>query len=105
MAGTFPTRGVWRRPGLRLVDLFVFAALLALLFGLLRLAPAPSGPVPGCGTARRSRRDPLFTGRTRSMACRWARVRTQADALPRAGSNRDAARQTSSSASCATRSD
>jgi NitT/TauT family transport system permease protein len=44
MAGTFPTRGVWRRPGLRLVDLVVFAALLALLFGLLRLAPALNAP-------------------------------------------------------------
>jgi NitT/TauT family transport system permease protein len=44
MAGTFPTRGVWRRPGLRLVDLIVFAALLALLFGLLRLAPALNAP-------------------------------------------------------------
>jgi NitT/TauT family transport system permease protein len=44
MAGMFPTRGVWRRPGLRLVDLVVFAALLALLFGLLRLAPALNAP-------------------------------------------------------------
>ena len=40
----FPTRGVWRRPGLRPVDLIVFAALLALLFGLLRLAPALNAP-------------------------------------------------------------
>jgi NitT/TauT family transport system permease protein len=44
MAGTFPTRGVWRRPGLRPVDLLVFAALLALLFGLLRLAPGLNAP-------------------------------------------------------------
>jgi len=44
MAGTFPSRGVWRRPNLRLVDLIVFAALLGLLFGLLRLAPALSSP-------------------------------------------------------------
>src|SRR6516225_9848997 len=44
MAGTFPTRGVWRRPSLRPVDLIVFAALLALLFGLLRLAPALNAP-------------------------------------------------------------
>ena len=44
MAGMFPTRGVWRRPGLRLVDLVVFAALLALLFGLLRLAPGLNAP-------------------------------------------------------------
>jgi len=34
--GMFPSRGVWRRPGLHPVDLLVFAALLALLFGLLR---------------------------------------------------------------------
>src|SRR6266852_6014786 len=40
----FPSRGVWRRPGLRPVDLVVFAALLALLFGLLRLAPALNAP-------------------------------------------------------------
>jgi NitT/TauT family transport system permease protein len=40
----FPTRGVWRRPGLRPVDLVVFAALLGLLFGLLRLAPALNAP-------------------------------------------------------------
>jgi len=44
MFGTFPSRGVWRRPNLRLVDLIVFAALLALLFGLLRLAPALNAP-------------------------------------------------------------
>ena len=42
--GTFPSRGVWRRPGLRPVDLVVFAGLLALLFGLLRLAPALNAP-------------------------------------------------------------
>ncbi len=44
MPGVFPTRGVWRRPGLRPVDVVVFAALLALLFGLLRLAPALNAP-------------------------------------------------------------
>ena len=44
MSGVFPSRGVWRRPGLRPVDLLVFAALLALLFGLLRLAPALNAP-------------------------------------------------------------
>jgi len=42
--GVFPSRGVWRRPGLHPVDLLVFAALLALLFGLLRLAPALNAP-------------------------------------------------------------
>jgi ABC-type nitrate/sulfonate/bicarbonate transport system permease component len=40
----FPSRGVWRRPALHPVDLLVFAALLALLFGLLRLAPALNAP-------------------------------------------------------------
>src|SRR5260370_31177543 len=40
----FPPRGGWRRPGLRPVALLVFAALLALLFGLLRLAPALNAP-------------------------------------------------------------
>ncbi len=44
MAGTFPSRGVWRRPSLRPVDVVVFAALLALLFGLLRLAPSLNAP-------------------------------------------------------------
>ena len=44
MFGVFPSRGVWRRPGLHAVDLLVFAALLALLFGLLRLAPALNAP-------------------------------------------------------------
>jgi NitT/TauT family transport system permease protein len=44
MAGTFPSRDVWRRPNLRPVDLIVFAALLALLYGLLRLAPALNAP-------------------------------------------------------------
>jgi len=41
----FPSREVWRRrPGPSLVDLLVFAALLTLLFGLLRLAPALNAP-------------------------------------------------------------
>src|SRR6266851_1610164 len=31
MPGVFPSRGVWRRPSLRPVDLLLFAALLALL--------------------------------------------------------------------------
>jgi NitT/TauT family transport system permease protein len=42
--GMVPSKGVWRRPGLHPVDLLVFAALLALLFGLLRLAPALNAP-------------------------------------------------------------
>ena len=44
MAGTFPSRGVRRRPNLRPVDLLVFAAVLALLYGPLRLAPALNAP-------------------------------------------------------------
>ena len=43
--------------------------------------------------------------RTRSMARRCAIVMTQVIALPRAESNRDAVRQTSSRTSCATSSD
>src|ERR1700744_3104981 len=41
--GGFPARGLWRRP-VRWADLLVVAALLALLFGLLRLAPALNAP-------------------------------------------------------------
>ncbi|WP_369393148.1 ABC transporter permease [Streptomyces sp. CG1] len=42
--GGFPSRGVWRRPGLRWVDVVVVAALVALLYGLLRLAPSLNAP-------------------------------------------------------------
>jgi NitT/TauT family transport system permease protein len=42
--GGFPARGLWRRPGLHWADILVAAALLALLFGLLRLAPALNAP-------------------------------------------------------------
>jgi len=42
--GGFPARGLWRRPGLRWADIIVGAALLALLFGLLKLAPALNAP-------------------------------------------------------------
>jgi NitT/TauT family transport system permease protein len=42
--GGFPARGLWRRPALRWPDVLVVAALLALLFGLLRLAPALNAP-------------------------------------------------------------
>jgi NitT/TauT family transport system permease protein len=42
--GGFPARGLWRRPALRWADVVVAAALLALLFGLLRLAPALNSP-------------------------------------------------------------
>ena len=45
------------------------------------------------------------TARTRSTARRWAMVSTQAAALPRSGSYREAVRQTSSRTSCATSSD
>ncbi|MCC9307757.1 hypothetical protein LN042_11725 [Kitasatospora sp. RB6PN24] len=36
--GGFPSRGVVRRPALRWVDVLVVVALVALLYGLLRLA-------------------------------------------------------------------
>ncbi|GAA1979913.1 ABC transporter permease [Kitasatospora viridis] len=42
--GGFPSRGVWRRPALRWVDVLVAAALIALLYGLLRLAPGLNAP-------------------------------------------------------------
>jgi len=42
--GFFPSRGVFRRPRLHWVDVVVGAALLALLFGLLRLAPSLNAP-------------------------------------------------------------
>ncbi|MFF4409930.1 ABC transporter permease [Streptoverticillium reticulum] len=46
--GGFPSQGVWRRPGLRWVDLVVVVALVALLYGLLRLAPSLNAPfLPG----------------------------------------------------------
>lgn len=41
MPGTSPWRGAWRRRGVRPADLIVFAALL---YGLLRLAPALNAP-------------------------------------------------------------
>lgn len=40
----FPSRGVFRRPRLHWVDVLVGAALLALLFGLLLLAPSLNAP-------------------------------------------------------------
>ncbi len=43
-SGGFPSRGVWRRPGLRWVDVLVAAALVALLYGLLQLAPSLNAP-------------------------------------------------------------
>jgi NitT/TauT family transport system permease protein len=43
-ASGFPARGLWRRPGLRWVDIAVAAALIALLYGLIRLAPALNAP-------------------------------------------------------------
>jgi NitT/TauT family transport system permease protein len=41
--GGFPARGLWRR-GLRWPDIIVMAALIALVFGLLKLAPALNAP-------------------------------------------------------------
>jgi NitT/TauT family transport system permease protein len=40
----FPARGLWRRPGLRWVDIVVAAALIALIYGLVRLAPSLNAP-------------------------------------------------------------
>ncbi len=42
--GGFPARGLWQRPGLRWVDIVVGAALIALIYGLVRLAPALNAP-------------------------------------------------------------
>ncbi|WP_280693289.1 ABC transporter permease subunit [Kitasatospora sp. GAS204B] len=42
--GGFPSRGVWRRPALRWADVLVAAAILALLYGLLLLAPELNAP-------------------------------------------------------------
>jgi NitT/TauT family transport system permease protein len=42
--GGFPARGLWRRPGLRWVDILVGAALIALIYGLVRVAPALNAP-------------------------------------------------------------
>ena len=43
-SGGYPSRVVWRRPALRWVDVVVLAALVALLYGLLRLGPALNAP-------------------------------------------------------------
>jgi NitT/TauT family transport system permease protein len=42
--GLFPSRGVLARPRPRPVDLLVLAAIVALLYGLLRLAPSLNAP-------------------------------------------------------------
>jgi hypothetical protein len=61
--------------------------------------------MPMSGAAFCSRAVAAFSARTRSTARRCAIVITQAAALPRAGSNREAERHTSSRTSCATSSD
>ena len=43
-SGGFPSRGLWRGPGLRWADVAVAVALVALLYGLLRLAPSLNAP-------------------------------------------------------------
>ncbi len=51
--GLFPTRGVLTRPRPRPVDLLVLAAIVALLYGLLRLAPSLNAPfLPSQAPAR-----------------------------------------------------
>ena len=42
--GGFPARGLWRRPALRWPDVVVMLALVALIYGLLKLAPALNAP-------------------------------------------------------------
>ena len=42
--GGFPAGGVLRRTAFRWPDLIVLVALVALLFGLLRLAPSLNAP-------------------------------------------------------------
>ena len=42
--GGFPARGLWRRPAFRWPDVVVMLALVALIYGLLRLAPALNAP-------------------------------------------------------------
>jgi NitT/TauT family transport system permease protein len=42
--GGFPARGLWRRPALRWADVVVLLALVALLYGLLKLAPSLNAP-------------------------------------------------------------
>src|ERR1700721_189048 len=56
--GSFPSRGVWRRPALRPIDVVVGAAVLALLYGLLRLAPALNVPFVPSHTTTNVSTDP-----------------------------------------------
>ncbi|MFE4519892.1 ABC transporter permease [Kitasatospora sp. NPDC056783] len=42
--GEYPSRGVWTRPRPRGIDILVTGALIALLYGLLRLAPSLNAP-------------------------------------------------------------
>jgi NitT/TauT family transport system permease protein len=45
MRQSFPTRGVWRRPQLRPVDVLVGAGVFAVLYGLLRLGLSVTAPL------------------------------------------------------------
>jgi len=58
--GGFPSRGVWRRPALRWVDVVVVAALIALLYGLLRLAPSLNAPFLPSAAPRAVSTDPVY---------------------------------------------
>jgi NitT/TauT family transport system permease protein len=58
MRQSFPTRGVLRRPQLRLVDLLVGAGIFALLYGLLRLGSSVAAPLAGNHTTTSLSTDP-----------------------------------------------
>jgi NitT/TauT family transport system permease protein len=45
MRESFPTRGVWRRPPLRFVDLLIAGAIFVVLYGLLRLGHSVAAPL------------------------------------------------------------
>ena len=95
--GQFPSRGVWRRPRLRAVDVVVFAGLIALLFALLRLAPALNAPFLPSTAPSTVSTDPadlpyyavrsllrMFAGLVLSVAFTFVYA-TAAARLPRAG--------------------
>ncbi|WP_034260831.1 ABC transporter permease [Actinospica robiniae] len=95
-SGQFPSRGVWHRPRLRVVDVVVFAGVLALLFTLVRLAPALDAPFLPSTAPSRVSTDPvnlpyyavrsllrMFAGLVLAVAFTFAYA-TAAARLPRA---------------------